>query len=204
MPFRQSGPSLNEKKMKAVKARKHFEEEEDDDEDDDENNTGACTICLRLLENATPGTLDEPVATKCDPKLGHVFHRGCIDEWMAGPLAINKTCPICRKDPLAEQRAERARLSTLRRLERRKVYASGVTGKTVLFLQDARKEIASFWRQEILPRSRPFLWVCFVILVFLSLAILLGARLISSRHEEVVTVHEVVSPDLSSILKLRQ
>ncbi|XP_002974287.2 E3 ubiquitin-protein ligase EL5 [Selaginella moellendorffii] len=51
-----------------------------------------CAICLTELEEAIVRVL---------PSCNHVFHRSCIDLW----LSCNTTCPICRRDLVANHRS---------------------------------------------------------------------------------------------------
>ncbi len=136
-----------------------------------------CSICQEEVANAPQGSDREPVASKCDPKLGHVFHRMCLEEWMAGKQAINKTCPICRKDPLAEVRVERARKATMARLARKKQYESGVTGKVRLMYKATHAATTTYWREQIAPNARTVATVVFVVVLFLCLIVLGVARL---------------------------
>ncbi|GJN06422.1 hypothetical protein PR202_ga24151 [Eleusine coracana subsp. coracana] len=56
-----------------------------------------CAVCL--------GDLDEGQTVRRIPECGHVFHRECIDVW----LATNASCPVCRGS--AERAEERAAAS---------------------------------------------------------------------------------------------
>ena len=65
---------------------------------------GMCPICLEPLAETNPEDpsedlredlreeLTEEPHTAIKLKCGHVFHRGCLQEW----LQKNMTCPICR------------------------------------------------------------------------------------------------------------
>lgn len=141
-------------------------------EEDTTPKSEVCSICFEPLENAPIGSDREPVATKCDPTLGHVFHRVCIEEWMAGKQAINKTCPICRKDPLAEVRVERARKATMARLARKKQYESGVIGKARLVYRATHAAATTYWREQIAPNVRNVAIGVFVVVLLLCLIVL--------------------------------
>ncbi len=159
-----------------------MEEDKEDKEEEEETQQGVmvptaeeCAICLEELCNTFPGSDKEPVASRCDPTLGHVFHRRCYDEWLSGEQAINKTCPVCRRDPRADARVERARKATLARMDQKKKYAGygGAIGKARRLI-DATK---SYWNEFV----RPYAWSVstgiFVAILMLTLAVLLSARL---------------------------
>lgn len=169
-----------------------------------------CTICQEELENARPGSDREPVASKCDPKLGHVFHRVCLEEWLAGKQAINKTCPICRKDPLADVRVERARKATMARIARKKQYESGVTGKVRLAYGATQTAVTTYWREQIAPNARPVAIGVFVAVLFLCLIVLgvsrLKQRLLDTARADGIPLAPGVDDDLvvTTLKKIKQ
>ena len=74
------------------------------------SNTAPTFICPICLDGITTGQLGEhtPVRTACQPK-PHVFHLGCISEWLDGEQQQKKRldqreCGVCKQSalPLAE------------------------------------------------------------------------------------------------------
>lgn len=155
-----------------------------------------CRICQEELRNAPRGSDKEPVASKCDPDLGHVFHRVCYEEWLQGKQAINKTCPICQRDPLAEVRVEKARKATMARIIRKKQYESGITGKLRLMYGAAREASTVYWREQIAPNARTAALVVFGVVFVLCVLVLGISRLKQHTLDALVSDGIIIDKEL--------
>ncbi|KAK3128090.1 hypothetical protein QOZ80_7AG0582460 [Eleusine coracana subsp. coracana] len=82
--MRKSSSAISEEEVLRVapyyRKKKKIEEEEEEEEEEE------CVVCLSGIEEG-----DEIRELKCR----HLFHRTCLDRWLARP-AVVATCPLCR------------------------------------------------------------------------------------------------------------